>query len=353
MRTNLAICYIVALTAMCACTEENPGARDGIAGDDVGSDTGHDVEDDRIADDTDGRDDVEDRDAPDDAVDPEDVADDASDTVNDDAPGDATDVPDDLSDDAPDAPDTADAPDAPGDGTIEIYLAGDLTQRTYDDGLSGQTPRDYFIALSEYQVAKSLGDNDPQPCFRHDAPMEFDLHGDNLAGRCRTADIDSGLYTHGRVRVDWVRYTVDGVLHTIGREFPGEFTFFHAYSDALFEGRMYRAGQGFIRYDGVTEFQIPTDLGNALPTLPGLRLETIDGQFWMTFPFGRPLPIATSDTSTHWARFHWEIYEAFRWQDIRLQGYAAGEWDVAPPPGPTEQVIGLGVSGYHVTTSVD
>lgn len=82
MRTSQAICCFVALTALCACTVDNP-AGDGIAGDDLGRDAGQGVDGDG-ADDDSGN-------APDDDATAEEVADAASDTAGDDAPGDVPD----------------------------------------------------------------------------------------------------------------------------------------------------------------------------------------------------------------------------------------------------------------------
>ena len=245
-------------------------------------------------------------------------------------------------------------PDAVEDlgATISIYLAGDLEPITWTDGLSGQTPDNYFIALSAYQIQRSLDDPNPQPCFQHDAPREMNLHQDNLAGICATSDIADGLYTHGRVKVDWVRYTVDGTLHATGRAFPGKVTFFRAYSDAVYDGTTYPAGQGWIRYEGITEAQIPLPF-EGFPQLPGVSLDTTNGAFWMTFPFTQPLPIVQDNTDAHWARLHWQIADAFRGQDLDTEGFTDGTWDLEPTPAGTEPVMGYGVSGYYVTTSID
>lgn len=246
--------------------------------------------------------------------------------------------------------------DSGGPGTISIYLAGDLTERTFAPGTSGQTPRDYFIALSTYYILTNAEDSDPDLCFDHgDDPVVANIHRDNFMGACDTSSIPSATYTHGRVKVDWVRFTVDGNLHTgPGATFPGEFEFFRAFSDTEYDGDEYEPGEGFVTfstigYSASFPFTFPP-----LEDPDGGDFELDeDGNFWMTFPYGRPLPIISESEGEHWARFHWEIFEGFRWIDLRSDGFPAGVWDTTPNYEDGEEVVVPGVTGYYVTTSID
>lgn len=240
-----------------------------------------------------------------------------------------------------------------GAGTISIYLTGDFTAKTFTDGLAGQTPTSYVIAVSEYWVQTSLDDPSPVFCFDTGAdPVVADLYGDTLLGVCQTQDIPSAVYTHGRVKVEWATYTVTGTLHYSGMPFPGEFTFFRAYSDTTYEGQSYLAGEGTIAYSGATQVQIPTAYDPPL-SLPLVRLETIDGEFWMTFPYSQPLGVDQTSPDSHWARAHWEVFEGFRWQDTADAGNTVNIWDVGVTAIETEEVLFAGVTGYHTTASTD
>lgn len=242
---------------------------------------------------------------------------------------------------------------APGGGTISIYLAGDLTPKTFTDGLAGQTPTTYLVALSKYWVQTSLDDPSPAFCFdTGSTPVVADLHGDTLLGVCQTQDIPTAMYTYGRVKVDWATYTVNGTLHYSGMDLPGEFTFFRAYSDTTYGGDSYLAGEGTITFTGATQVEIPTTYDPPL-SLPGVRLETIDGEFWMTFPYSHALAVDQTNADDHWARAHWEIFEGFRWQDTTATGYTDNVWDVGVTLGETEEVLFAGVTGYHTTASTD
>jgi len=240
-----------------------------------------------------------------------------------------------------------------GGGRILIYLAGDQQSKTFNDGLAGQTPTNYEIALSGYQVMTASDDPNPQPCFDHgDAPVVANLAGDTLMGSCPTSMIATAQYTHGRVRVDWLRYQVSGTLHAAGQVLPGQFTFFRAYSAVTFEGQSYQPGEGYLRYAGATTFERPMTFTDTL-AWPGVTTELVNGEYWMTFPYGRPLPVVQNSMDEYWARFHWEIFEAFRWQNMSATGFMDGVWDVVPPPGASEQVQMSGVSGFYITTSLD
>lgn len=236
---------------------------------------------------------------------------------------------------------------------IQIFLKGDLTKQTYQDKYGGQTPTDYKIALSRYEVLTRLDDPNPQPCFDHGkTPKVADMSKDNLMGSCPTKSITSGNYTHGRVKVDWALYTVNGTLHFNGQPLPGKFTFFRAYSDTEYQGKTYKASEGFIRYTGVTTVENPYTYP-AGQSFPGLTTKLVKGEFFMTFPYKRVLPVQQDNPRTHWARFHWKIFEAFRWEEKTLTGYTSGTWDVDPDVSKAEEVKLFGVSDYFITTSLD
>ncbi|MBI5607332.1 MAG: hypothetical protein HY902_00460 [Deltaproteobacteria bacterium] len=241
-------------------------------------------------------------------------------------------------------------------GSIAIYLQGDQLPVTFSDGLQGQTPTEFQVALSRYQVLKSADDPAPQPCFDHGkTPVIADLAGDNLMGQCATSGIATGTYTHGRVKVDWLRYSVTGQLHYNGMALPGKFTFLRAYSDTTVDGKPMSAGAGTLRFrdkSGNVDNEIPFTYP-ALPSMPSVTTQLQGGEFLMTFAYTKPLPILHDAPGAYWARFHWQVWQGFRWQDSATAGNTAGVWDVQAPPAPSESVIFAGATGYSVTTSID
>ncbi len=241
-------------------------------------------------------------------------------------------------------------------GSIAIYLQGDQLPVAFADGLQGQTPAEFQVALSRYQVLKSADDPAPQPCFDHGAkPVVANLSGDNLMGQCPTAGIATGTYTHGRVKVEWLRYSVTGQLHYNGMNLPGKFTFLRAYSDTTVDGKAMAAGAGTLRFrdnSGAVDNEIPFTYP-ALPSMPNVSTQLQDGEFLMTFAYTKPLPILQNAPGQYWARFHWQVWQGFRWQDSVAAGHTAGVWDVETPPAPSENVVFAGATGYSVSTSID
>ncbi len=239
----------------------------------------------------------------------------------------------------------------PGQGSIAIYVQGDLVDPGFADGLAGQTPTDYQIALSRYQVLRAADDPAPVLCFDHgQSPVVSDMARDNLVGTCQTQAMPSGVYTHGRTKVDWVRYTVEGTYHSGKFDVPGKFTFLRAYSDTTYAGKPYKAGKGSVTFVGAVTSEYPLDYPAPVDAA-GVHFDLTKGELTMTFAFGKALPIAQADTNAHWARFNWKIFEAFRWADGDGMGFKDGVWDVAPGGG--EAVLMYGFSGYYVTSSVD
>lgn len=242
-------------------------------------------------------------------------------------------------------------PDSLGPGRIAIYIKGDLDPITYTDGGSGQTPTQYGIAVSQYSIMTSATDPSPQLCFQLAAPFEAQIDKDNLVGSCLTQSIKTGLYTHGRTRIDYARYTVSGTLHVPGKDLPGTFTYFRAYSDTTYESKTYKAGTGYVRFKGAVAFELPLTYP-PFPTVPGVTTSLVNGQFFWTFAYGKPLPVDQKNPGQHWARFNWKIFESFRWTDFSLPGYTKGVWDVSPLAASIEPILLYGVSSYYVTSSV-
>jgi hypothetical protein len=150
-----------------------------------------------------------------------------------------------------------------GGGTISIYVAGDATPRTFSDGLSGQTPRDFRIALSTYYAMTSATDPAPALCFDHGADeVVADLAGDTRVGTCARPRSRPRPTPTAGVRVAWAEYTVSGVLHYLGASLAGDFTFFRAYSDTVHNGTPMSAGQGVIRFSA-TGTEIPVTYPSA------------------------------------------------------------------------------------------
>lgn len=251
------------------------------------------------------------------------------------------------------APDDDSGPSGAEPGAISIYLAGDHTERRFTDGLSSQTARRFTIALSKYYLMTAADDPAPVLCFDHrGTPVVADMAGDTLVGACDTASVPAATYTHGRVKVDWTRYTVSAVVHGDAAPVAGDITYLRAYSRTRHEGTEYEAGTGTVTLPGALSEPLPITFG-PLPEIPGVELELVDSELWMTFPYSTPLPIDPEDPGAHWARFHWEVYQGFRWREREAPGYSAEAWDVALLPEDSEEVVFAGVTGYSVTSSVD
>lgn len=257
----------------------------------------------------------------------------------------------------PPAVDGGSWPDGAGKpGTISIFVAGDQSAVAFNDGLAGQTPQDYEIAISRYATLRSANDPAPVLCFDHGStPVITNMAKDTFVGACDTSTIPTATYTHGRTKVDWARYTVDGVYHVPGLgPVAGKLTMFRAYSNTTYGGKSYAAGTGTLTVQGLpTPIEIPVTYPTP-PSVPGLvEFQVVGGEFFMTFIFSHPLLIQQGNPDVHWARFHWKVKDAFRWTDRTLAGYQAGAWDIALDPTQTEVLSMYGVSGYYVTASTD
>lgn len=250
-----------------------------------------------------------------------------------------------------DAQGDAGADDAPGRSVIEIFVEGDATAKTFTDGYSGQTPRDFFLGLQRFELLRAIDDPAPVKVFDlSPGYTEVDMSTKTLVGVGRTPDIPAGTYTHGRVLLTMARFTVDATAHSGAAQLAGTMTVLDAISATTIDGTPFTKGQGQLHFvsGSFTNTQAYT-----LPPLPGTAGGTIvdDGpRTWMVFPFPLPMAIDPTDSTTHQAAIIYETYESFRWEEKPLTGYATGAWDVNANLVDTEAVKNFGATGYRVET---
>ena len=263
--------------------------------------------------------------------------------------GSATSAPDGGDDAA--AQDGAVAEDAAGRAVIEIYVEGDPTAKTFTDGYSGQTPRDYVMGLQRFDLLRSSNDPTPVTVFDYGPGYtEVDMSTKTLVGVGRTPDIPAGSYSHARVLLAMARFTVNASAHSGSLGLPGAITATSALSDTIIDGTPFTKGQ--CQFEFVSG-SITNTLGGALPPLPATAGGTIvdDGQrTWMVFPFAAPLAVDPGDAATHQATITYETFESFRWEEQALTGYTTGVWDVNADFVSSEVVKNFGATGYRVET---
>jgi hypothetical protein len=241
--------------------------------------------------------------------------------------------------------------DAPGRSVIEIYVEGDPTAKTFTDGYSGQTPRDFFMGLQRFELLRSIDDPAPVKVFDL-APgyMEVDMSTKSLVGVGRTPDIPAGTYTHGRVLLTMARFTVDATAHSGAAQFAGTMTVLDAISETTIDGTPFTKGKCELTF---TAGSFTNTQSYTLPPLPGTAGGTLvdDGpRTWMVFPFPTPMAIDPTDTTTHQATVIYETFESFRWEEKPASGYLDGAWDVNANLVDSEVVKNFGATGYRVET---
>ena len=123
-------------------------------------------------------------------------------------------------------------------------------------------------------------------------------------------------------------------------------------SDTRYGDKNYTANSGYIEFRGDITFRVPMSFP-AMYSSGGINIRLLEGELWLTFPYSVPLPIVSDNFDAHWARFHWEVFQSFRWMDSNLDGHARGVWDTRLSIDDSEDVVGSGFNGYHVTSSLD
>jgi hypothetical protein len=250
-------------------------------------------------------------------------------------------------------PEDAGADDAPGREVIEIYIEGDpITPKTYTDGYSGQTPRDFTMGLQRLELLRAADDPDPVTVF--DLPSgytEVDMSQKTLLGVGRTGEIPAGSYSHVRALLIMARFTVDATAHSGSASLAGAVTVLDAISDATIDGTPLTKGQCRLHFESPSYSTTLTYTLPPLATATGGTLVDDGPRTWLLFPFPLPIDIDPADTATHQATVTFETYESFRWEEKALSGYTTGVWDVAMATTDAEAVKSFGATGYHLDTN--
>lgn len=240
--------------------------------------------------------------------------------------------------------------DGGGNGyVLEIWVEGDLTPKTFTDGWSGQTPTNYVMGLSRYDLMRSADDPDPVTVFDHgQTTVECDMLGRTLAG---TADLDAiqpGAYPYSRVLLTMSRFDVETDLHVTSPSatLPGTLTVTAALSDTILDS--VARDKGWVEYSfdlmgGIaTQGQLPP-----LPSTAGGTVVEESDRTWLIFPISPPAVIEPQPTRDRSATIIYEVYESFRWEDLRTAGYSAGRFDTEDS-GTSEPVCNFGATAYRI-----
>ena len=239
--------------------------------------------------------------------------------------------------------------DGAGDGTLSIWIRGDLTPQSFSDGLAGQTPKPYTMGLGRFDLMTSSGDPAPVIVFDHGAkPVEVDLLGTTLGGSAKMSALKAGTYTWGRVLLTSSTFTVATTVH-VGVPVGGTIKVQTALSDTTLEGKPWTQGQtSFTFAAGSFQQTLPATLP-PLPTTGGGSIVQTGGKTWLVFPFPSPLSVGPS-AKDHKATIVYKVFESFRWQDETKTGYTAKVFDADGLALSFEPVKNFGASGYAVET---
>ncbi|MFO0726252.1 MAG: hypothetical protein U1E65_20880 [Myxococcota bacterium] len=237
-----------------------------------------------------------------------------------------------------------------GRGNIEVWVRGDLTPKTFNDGLSGQTPEAQTFSLGRFDLMRSANDTSPVVAFDHgDHPVAADMLGRTLVGRVASASIAPGTYTWGRVLLTSaeIRIQATGHLPNIGIGIPGTITTLGALSDSEIHGSRWHKGQAEFRFDsGGRSFTLPGTLP-PFPSTPGGSIVETSTQTWLVFPFSTPFRVEAGNNQPVVTTIVYDVYQSFRWADQNTAGYAAGVFDVDGAAMSTEPIHSVGATNYR------
>ena len=229
---------------------------------------------------------------------------------------------------------------------VSIYAEGDRTEKTFTDGLSGQTPSHYVMWINKFELLRSANDSNPALVFDHgtDYAMADMLSADaSMVGQIPAADLPLGIYTHARVVLIAASVTVDdAAFHFMGTPTPGPLNIFAALSDCVIDQQSYSQNDAEYTFNSVT-------YDGTLPQLPTTSVGTIEqtgGETLLTVILPESLDLRAPPENDQNVTVVFEVYECFRWQELQQPDYQDGVFDFTQTS--YEPVMNFGATGYRI-----
>lgn len=216
--------------------------------------------------------------------------------------------------------------------------------------MSYQTPSGLRIGVAEVELLTSADDANPHSLLLAAPAHDADLVAGATFCAVDVGSIPEGVYTHMRVKLDWIRYTVDATGHSAGFALPGSLDVDYVlsdYDDAELGARAqgdYLAtfvGAGMqVPQAGIQPVEFPT-------SHPDGTVDTSGGAYRVTFPTpDHPIIIAHGRPESVDVNITYFIDDAFGWLDRAEPGFVADVFDLADNPIATEQPASMAIQGF-------
>ena len=237
-----------------------------------------------------------------------------------------------------------------GSGNIEIWVRGDLTPKTFNDGLAGQTPEAQSFSIGRLDLLRTATDTRPVVAFDHGQnPVAADMLGRTLVARVSSASIAPGTYRWGRVLLTSVELRVRATAHVPGLGFgvPGTITTIGALSNTQLNGTSWMKGRAEYRFESVGPSYTMVGTLPPFPSTSGGSIVETSTTTWLVFPFSTAFRVDPANTQPQSSTIVYDVYESFRWQDQNTAGFAVGVFDVDGASQSTEPVHQVGATNYR------
>lgn len=221
-----------------------------------------------------------------------------------------------------------------------------------DPLLSYQTPSDMHHGVLEVELLRSETDAFPHALLDVAQPRDTDLIAGSTYVDVDTGSIPPDTYSHMRVTLAYVDYTVAATGHAGGWALTGDLAIDYAlsdYNDATAGPRLqgeylseFTSGSNVIPQAGMRPVDFP-------PSYPGATVDTSGGLYRVTFecPQG-PIVIDHDAPESVDVRVTFYIEDAFGWEEITAPGHTTGVFDLSSDPSMTEHPAYLSVRGFEM-----
>jgi hypothetical protein len=236
---------------------------------------------------------------------------------------------------------------------INIFIAGELTPIQFHDNLSGQTPKNYFVGIQKYEILRTRSDPSPVTVFDFgDKFQRVSMLERQFVGFGHVANMPNGTYDYGRTTIVFMEFDVNSTAHAYNMSIPGDLHVYYAignHTDS--NGKEHKIGDVSGYFNAVGQ-KIPYNAHHPVNfslSDPDTGVDTSTGKTLFLFKLERPI-IKEAMTDHLDTTLHFNIFEAFRWQDIDKTNYKPNIFDISSVITENEPVLRYGANHYRVTT---
>jgi hypothetical protein len=219
-----------------------------------------------------------------------------------------------------------------------------------DDATSFQTPSGLRVGVAWVELLRSADDPMPVRIVSAAPPQDADLVAGATFADVDVGAVPEGVYTHVRVELDWVRFTVAATAHDDDLALPGTVDVDYVTSTHVSEAGVLRKQGDYVATFSALGQSFPQS-GSAPveypPPYPNSTVAVAGELYRVTLPAPeQPIEVSHEAPQSVDVSVTFFIAHAFGWIDLDEPAYRLGVWDIATEAAQSEKPERMVIEGF-------